>query len=137
MIKRGCFSRARCWSVSVLVRRSRERNCISVISPSVAPAAESVPGPPGDSAYEVAVKNGFDGTETEWLDSLQGEPGEKGADSIVLGQKGDAFTYDDFTAEELEELKGEPGEKGADSKSLVRKVTRLRTTTSHQSSWRA
>ena len=43
---------------------------------------ESVPGPPGDSAYEVAVNNGFDGSEAEWLDSLQGEPGEKGADSI-------------------------------------------------------
>ena len=29
------------------------------------------------------------------------------------GQKGDAFTYEDFTAEQLEGLKGEPGEPGA------------------------
>lgn len=28
-------------------------------------------GPPGLSAYEVAVKNGFKGTEQEWLDSLK------------------------------------------------------------------
>lgn len=26
----------------------------------------------GDSAYEIAVKNGFNGTETEWLESLKG-----------------------------------------------------------------
>ncbi len=29
----------------------------------------------GDSAYEVAVKNGFEGTEEEWLKSLKGEAG--------------------------------------------------------------
>lgn len=27
-------------------------------------------GPPGDSAYQVAVKNGYVGTEDEWLLSL-------------------------------------------------------------------
>ena len=30
-------------------------------------------GADGASAYEIAVENGFDGTEQEWLDSLQGE----------------------------------------------------------------
>lgn len=35
-------------------------------------------GPPGLSAYEVAVKNGFVGTEEEWLASLKGEQGDKG-----------------------------------------------------------
>ena len=35
-------------------------------------------GPQGLSAYQVAVKNGFVGTEQEWLDSLVGEKGEKG-----------------------------------------------------------
>lgn len=43
---------------------------------------------PGLSAYEVAVKNGFVGTEQEWLASLKGEP----------------FTYEDFTPEQLEAL---------------------------------
>src|SRR6185436_4728066 len=40
-------------------------------------------GPPGDSAYEVAVENGFAGTEAEWLASLvgpQGPIGPPGAD---------------------------------------------------------
>lgn len=32
-------------------------------------------GDPGLSAYEVAVANGFVGTETDWLNSLVGPPG--------------------------------------------------------------
>ena len=32
----------------------------------------------GLSAYQIAVKNGYSGTEEEWLESLKGEPGEKG-----------------------------------------------------------
>lgn len=49
------------------------------------PGADStVPGPQGDpgqdgaSAYEVAVANGFVGTEQDWLDSLVGEQGPQG-----------------------------------------------------------
>lgn len=33
---------------------------------------EGDPGPAGDSAYDIAVDNGFVGTESEWLDSLVG-----------------------------------------------------------------
>jgi Major tropism determinant N-terminal domain len=33
----------------------------------------------GESAYEVAVENGYTGTEAEWLDTLVGPPGEDGA----------------------------------------------------------
>lgn len=32
----------------------------------------------GKSAYEIAVENGFEGTESEWLTSLKGEKGETG-----------------------------------------------------------
>lgn len=32
----------------------------------------------GFSAYDIAVQNGYQGTEEEWLDSLKGEPGEPG-----------------------------------------------------------
>lgn len=38
------------------------------------------PGADGKSAYEIAVDNGFVGTEQEWLDSLKGEQGDPGAD---------------------------------------------------------
>jgi len=40
----------------------------------------------GLSAYEIAVKNGFEGTEREWLDSLKGEPGVDG-DSVTVNNK--------------------------------------------------
>ena len=46
---------------------------------------DSVMGPQGESAYEVAVRNGFNGSETSWLASLKGEPGTDAgvtADSI-------------------------------------------------------
>lgn len=35
-------------------------------------------GPAGDSAYQVALNNGFEGGETEWLASLVGPQGEQG-----------------------------------------------------------
>lgn len=83
----------------------------------------------GKSAYEVAVKNGFEGTEAEWLESLKGEQGEQGiqgekgdkgdtgtqgiqGEKGAKGDKGDAFTYSDFTPEQLASLKGEKGDKG-------------------------
>lgn len=37
-------------------------------------------GDDGDSAYQVAVNNGFVGTEAEWLESLKGEDGKDGKD---------------------------------------------------------
>ena len=40
------------------------------------------------SAYGIAVKNGFEGTEEEWLASLKGAKGDKG-DQGIKGDKGD------------------------------------------------
>lgn len=37
-----------------------------------------VPGPAGDSAYQVAVNNGFVGTQSAWLASLVGPAGSAG-----------------------------------------------------------
>ncbi len=48
-----------------------------------APGADGEDGADGASAYEIAVANGFSGSQTEWLASLKGAdgaPGEKGAD---------------------------------------------------------
>lgn len=39
-------------------------------------------GAQGDSAYQVAINNGFIGTEQEWLDSLKGPSGNGGGDCI-------------------------------------------------------
>ena len=40
----------------------------------------------GLSAYEIAVEHGFEGTETEWLESLKGAPGAPG-DTITVNRK--------------------------------------------------
>ena len=36
------------------------------------PAIQGKAGPQGKSAYDLAKENGFEGSETEWLESLQG-----------------------------------------------------------------
>ena len=48
-------------------------------------------GPEGKSAYQVAVANGFTGTEEEWLQSLKGEQGPAGpqGERGEKGEKGD------------------------------------------------
>lgn len=67
-------------------------------------------GEPGKSAYQVAVDNGFKGTEQEWLASLKGEKGDKG-DRGLKGDKGDPGATQ-FTEEEVTKLKEliQPGE---------------------------
>lgn len=92
--------------------------CVVPISPK---------GMDGESAYELAKKNGFAGTEAEWLESLKGADGtsvthewngttltvtSKSGTSFadLKGEKGEPFTYSDFTAEQLAALKGEKGD---------------------------
>lgn len=41
----------------------------------------------GYSAYEIAVQNGFEGSETEWLASLKGEPGDAAGSITVNGRE--------------------------------------------------
>ena len=38
-------------------------------------AIQAVYGKAGASAYEIALKNGFEGTENEWMESLRGASG--------------------------------------------------------------
>lgn len=38
--------------------------------------AEGIETSQGKSAYEIAVENGFEGTEAEWLESLKGDKGD-------------------------------------------------------------
>ena len=53
--------------------------------------ANGVDGSDGKSAYEIAVNNGFTGTETEWIASLKGEQGIQGpkGERGIQGPKGD------------------------------------------------
>ena len=70
---------------------------------------ENVSSTSGLSAYQIAVKNGFKGTEQEWLDSLVGPPGPAGpagpkGEQGPQGEKGD---------------KGDTGEAGTDGNTPV------------------
>ena len=58
----------------------------------------------GLSAYEIAVKNGFNGSEQEWLESLKGKDGKDGQDGGP-GKDG---------------VDGQPGRDGADGKTPVK-----------------
>lgn len=79
-------------------------------------------GKDGASAYEVAVKNGFEGTEEEWLLSLKGEKGDVGekgekGEQGEKGEKGDpgadgTMTFEELTPEQKASLKGDKGDKG-------------------------
>lgn len=60
-------------------------------------------GKDGDSAYQVAINNGFGGSEQEWLASLKGEKGDRG-DAGPAGTSG---------------LPGQDGRDGADGKDSV------------------
>jgi hypothetical protein len=47
------------------------------------PGPVGAPGFPGLSAYEVAVMDGFNGTEQQWLDSLIGPMGDITAEPLA------------------------------------------------------
>nr|DAQ96025.1 MAG TPA: collagen triple helix repeat protein [Caudoviricetes sp.] len=59
-------------------------------------------GENGKSAYEIAVQNGYDGTEADWLESLKGQKGDTGEPGTA-GAKGDPGEKGD---------QGEPGTPG-------------------------
>ena len=77
--------------------------------------------PRGKSAYEVAVENGFSGTETEWLASLKGATGAAGTDgkdgengkTPYVGDNGNWYIGADDTGKPSRGAKGEPGSPGA------------------------
>ncbi len=77
------------------------------------PDAVSGPaGADGDSAYEIAVANGFTGTEEEWLASLKGEDGAKG-DTGPQGPQGEKGEKGDTGEQGPAGATGETGSQGA------------------------
>ena len=68
-------------------------------------------GENGKSAYEIAVQNGYDGTETDWLESLKGQKGDTGEPGAARA-KGDPGEKGDQGEPGTPGEKGERGEKG-------------------------
>ena len=66
-------------------------------------------GQDGKSAYDIAVDNGFVGTETEWLESLKGQDGQ---DGIVMDAPSDGKLYGRMNANWVE-VTGSGGGGGA------------------------
>lgn len=57
--------------VSIILPRTTVDNSGGIISiPGIIQGVQGNPGTPGKSAYQIAVDNGFIGTEAEWLESL-------------------------------------------------------------------
>ena len=75
----------------------------------------------GESAYEIAVRNGFEGTEEEWRESLKGDKGETGdvgatGDKGDPGEKGETGNKGSMGAQGPQGTPGKPGEDGVDGK---------------------
>ena len=86
---------------------------IAVKNGFVGTEAEWLESLKGDSAYETAVKNGFTGTEAEWIASLKGKDGLDADDNAY-----DIAVKNGFTGSQkdwLESLKGADGKDGADA----------------------
>lgn len=61
----------------------------------IAGATVSSGGSDGDSAYEIALANGFVGDQAAWLASLKGEPGQQGPPGDGFGGQVDVVTAGD------------------------------------------
>lgn len=72
------------------------------------------PGQPGKSAYELAVEQGFKGTEAQWLESLShGPAGKTGADGKSAYQVAQEHGFKGTEQEWLDSLKGQSGKDGS------------------------
>lgn len=67
-------------------------------------------GMPGESAYQIAVDNGFTGTEAEWLNGLKGATGTEGESAYQIAVDNG---FSGTEAEWLSSLKGATGASGS------------------------
>ena len=84
----------------------------------------AAPGDDGKSAYEIAVANGFRGTEAEWLESLQGAQGPVGpqgpqGETGPKGDTGDTGPQGEPGPQGPKGEKGETGPQGPQGESAV------------------
>uniref|UniRef100_UPI0030175953 ESPR domain-containing protein n=1 Tax=Acinetobacter tandoii TaxID=202954 RepID=UPI0030175953 len=75
-------------------------------------------GADGKSAYEIAVDNGYVGSQTQWLASLKGDKGDKGDVGAtgaqgIQGVKGDKGDVGATGAQGIQGVKGDKGDVGA------------------------
>lgn len=77
---------------------------------TIAGAIGTVYGKDGLSAYEIALKEGFAGTEEEWLDSLKGDPGYTPQRGVDYWTEADKEEIKDYVDEQIGAGSGGGGE---------------------------
>ena len=75
--------------------------------------ANGADGTSGKSAYEIAVENGFVGTEAEWLESLKGQDGKDGQNGVTPTISSDGYWVINNVKTNVK-ARGEDGADGAD-----------------------
>ena len=68
-------------------------------------------GTDGKSAYQIAVEQGYQGSESDWLSSLKGDKGEKG-DTGLQGERGEKGETGQQGEQGPKGEKGDPGDRG-------------------------
>lgn len=90
----------------VIVRAKGEKGNIGPIGPQGPAGPQGPTGASGLSAYQIAIQNGFSGTQSEWLDTIQGVEGDSAYQvAIDNGFSGTAAQW-------LASLKGAAGTQG-------------------------
>ena len=79
--------------------------------------ADGVPGSDGKSSYQIALDNGFKGSEEDWLKSLRGRDGSAGIDGRDGKSAYQVAVDNGFDGTEVEWLRSLHGNDGLDGKS--------------------
>lgn len=75
---------------------------IAQVNQAIIDVGEVSIGTDGASAYQIAVNNGFIGTEIEWIASLDGKDGEPGVNGVTPEKGTDYFTSSEITTIETD-----------------------------------
>lgn len=85
---------------------------------------KGLPGPRGHSAYDIAVQNGFEGTEEEWLESLRSNlPGPKGDKPEITAVKENGVTTISVDGEPIATINDGTNGKDGDDGATITNVT--------------
>lgn len=105
------------------VKTEEVKNIVTQYIELIPAGKDGVDGANGLSAYEIAVNNGFEGTEAEWILFLKGADGINGSDGVAGKSAYDIAKDNGFTGTEVEwltSLKGEQGISGEDGYTPVK-----------------
>lgn len=80
-------------------------------------------GQDGKSAYEIAVANGYIGSEDEWLSTLKGDSGPSGRDGKSAFESSGGYQHFDTESEWVASLKGAKGDDGKSATVAIGTVT--------------